>query len=160
MSSPASDAPAAEWRWVDPRYNHTTGIDPELEWALGPGRDVFFPYGHQLTYGPQRRWMPLTIELQGISLEEFAVGTGFLDDGPSRTMWQASVRISPLYATGANGARDMSFFTAMVTEGFFVFLRQNERLNKAVLSVTLGLPLGAESLGPALSTSNAGHSQP
>jgi hypothetical protein len=48
----------------------------------------------------------------------------------------------------------------MVKPGFFEFLRRSESLTKVVAGVTLGLPLGAESLGPDIPLTNAGQSQP
>jgi hypothetical protein len=146
MSTPGADPPAPRWVATEPRFADVPGLDPELEWALGAGQQNFFAGGRQ------DRWMPVAIELQGISLEEFAAGTGFLDDGPSRTMWQASVRISPPYAPGAATQVDTIFFTAMVTPGFFEFFKRNDKLREVVRNVVLGLPLGAESLGPDLPT--------
>jgi hypothetical protein len=151
--STAASPPAEPWVSIEPRFNHTTAIDPEVEWALGAGRGSYFAPGRQ------QRWIPVAIELQGISIKEFAAGTEFLDDGPSRTMWQASLRISPLCLRAESSGGDTVFCAAMVTGGFFEFLRRNERLGKIVLNVALGLPLGTESLGPSLTT-NSGHSQP
>jgi hypothetical protein len=155
MSTPGkSDPPASNWVWSDPTYAQVRGVDPELEWALGAGKDAFF------TAGRQQRWMPVVIELVGISVDEFAAGTGFLEDGPSRTMWQASIRVSPLYEVVEEASGEGTFCTAMVKPGFFEFLRRSESLGKVIVGVTLGLPLGAESLGPDVASPNAGHSQP
>jgi len=152
--SAAAQPPASEWSWSDPRHTALPGVDPDLEWALGAGKDAFFSPERQ------QRWMPVMIELQGISVEEFAAGTGFLEDGPSRTMWQATVRVSPLYQTGEGGATGMAYCTAMVKPGFFEFLRRSEDLAKVVVGVALGLPLGAESFGPAIPAANPEQSQP
>jgi hypothetical protein len=154
MSAAAPPRPSSEWAWSEPRHTQAPGIDPELEWALGAGKDTFFAAGRQ------QRWMPAMIELHGISVEEFAAGTGFLEDGPSRSMWQASVRVSPLYETVEDEAGEITYCTAMVKPGFFEFLRRSESLTKVVAGVTLGLPLGAESLGPDIPLTNAGQSQP
>jgi hypothetical protein len=155
MSTPSkSDRPGSTWTWSDLTYAHVPGVDPELEWALGAGKDAFFAAGRQ------QRWMPVVIEVMGISVDEFAAGTGFLEDGPSRTMWQASVRVSPLYEVAQQASGEGTFCTAMVKPGFFEFLRRSESLSKVIVGVTLGLPLGAESLGPDISSRNAGHSQP
>jgi hypothetical protein len=160
MSALRSDPPKPEWRWSDPSFEHVASVDPEVEWALGPGREVFFPRASIGPYGPQRRWMPVAIELKGISVKDFAQGTAFLDDGPSRAMWQASVRVSPLHSERQDSRTETAFCTAMVTPGFFEFLRRNEKLSKIVIGVTLSLPLGTESLGPSLSTNNSGLGQP
>jgi hypothetical protein len=146
--------PSSDWTWSDPTYSQVPGLDPELEWGLGAGKDALFAPTRQ------QRWMPVMIELQGISVAEFAAGTSVLEDGPSRTMWQASVRVSPLYETAQDEAGEITYCTAMVKPGFFEFLRLNESLTKVVVGVTLGLPLGAESLGPDIPLTNAGSSQP
>lgn len=155
MSTPdRGQPPGSAWTWSEPRYTQVSGVDPELEWALGAGKDAFFASGRQ------QRWMPVVIELLGISIDEFAAGTGFLEDGPSRTMWQASVRVSPLYEAVEENPSEVAYCTAMVKPGFFEFLRRSESLSKVVAGVTLGLPLGAESLGPDIPLANSGHSQP
>lgn len=154
MSTPTrGQPPSPEWTWSEPTYAQVPGLDPELEWALGAGKDAFFSAGRQ------QRWMPVIVELLGISIEEFAAGTGFLEDGPSRTMWQASVRVSPLYEAVEESASEIAYCTAMVKPGFFEFLRRSESLGKVVVGVTLGLPLGAELFGPDIPL-NSGHSQP
>jgi hypothetical protein len=68
--------------------------------------------------------------------------------------------VSPLYETAQDEAGEITYCTAMVKPGFFEFLRLNESLTKVVVGVTLGLPLGAESLGPDIPLTNAGSSQP
>jgi hypothetical protein len=149
MSAPSRE-PSSRWVHSDLRYATTPGVDPELEWALGPGKDTFF------TLERQQRWVPVMIELQDMTVAEFAAGTGFLDDGPSRTMWQANVRVSPLYES-TEDAPGLSYCTAMVKLGFFEFLRRSDSLKKSVVGVSLGLPLGAESLGPTVPVTNSGH---
>ena len=155
MSGPTHDEPPSSgWRRTNPRHATIEGLDPEVEWALDVGRDTFFAAGRQ------QRWMPVMIELRGITVAEFAAGTGFLDDGPSRTMWQASIRVSPLHESIEQGSSDTAFCTAMVKPGFLEFLRSSEGLKKTVVGVSLGLPIGAESLGPAVPVNNSGHTQP
>jgi hypothetical protein len=104
--------------------------------------------------------MPVMVELRGIGVDGFAAGTGFLEDGPSLAMWQASVRVSPLYDAVEENAAEITYCMAMVKPGFFEFLRRSEGLAKVVVGVTLGLPLGAESPAPAIPLANPGHSQP
>jgi hypothetical protein len=154
MSAATPDKPASEWVWSDPRYAPPPGVDPDLEWALGAGKDTFFSPGRQ------QRWTAVMIELQGISVDEFAAGTAFLEDGPSRTMWQATVRVSPLSWADAESADNITYCTAMVKPGFFEFLRHSDSLTKVVVGVTLGLPLGAESFGPDIPPVSSGQSQP
>jgi hypothetical protein len=146
--------PSSRWVWSDPSYVLQPGLDPELEWALGVGKDAFFAPRRQ------QRWTPVMVELQGISVDEFAAGTGFLEDGPSRSMWQASVRVSPLHEATEGSPDERTFCTAMVKPGFFEFLRRSENLGKVVVGITLGLPIGAESLGPTIPLTNPGQKQP
>lgn len=151
MSAPASDRPG--WSHDERTFAQLPGVDPDVEWALGSGRDTFFGFGRQ------QRWVPVLVELQGISVDEFAAGTSFLDDGPSRTMWQASVRVSKLYDAAVSGESRSAFCTAVVTQGFFEFLKFNESLQKVVAGVTLSLPVDLESLAPGPSGAAAGQAQ-
>ena len=49
---------------VDEGLEHK-GVDVYASWALGPGRDGFFPSKKQ------RNWLPVLFELKGISAEKF-----------------------------------------------------------------------------------------
>jgi len=151
MSAPASDSPTPRWVWTERAFVQLPGIDPDLEWALGSGKPTFFGRGRQ------QRWISVLVELQGISVREFAAGTEFLDDGPSRAMWQASVRVLNLYDEHEPGRSDIAFCTAMVSQGFFAFLKRSEGLRKVVIGITLSLPLDNESLAPAFAGPNSGH---
>jgi hypothetical protein len=151
MSTPGSDSRPSPWVVADRTFAQLPGIDPDLEWALGSGRQTFFKGGRQ------RRWISVLVEVQGVNAEEFAAGTGFLDDGPSRTMWQASVRVLDLYDTHQPDSDGITFLTAMVSQGFFEFLKRNDSLQKIVIGLTLSLPLGSESLGPSFANSNSGN---
>ena len=151
MSAGGAGGPQSPWAWAERGFTQLPGIDPDLEWALGSGKQTFFSPGRQ------RRWISALVELQGISVRDFAAGTGFLDDGPSRAMWQASVRVLDLYDEGEPDRSDIAFCTAMVSQGFFEFLRRSESLRKIVIGLTLSLPLGSESLGPGFAGANSGH---
>jgi hypothetical protein len=152
MSDPGSPSPATQWVWADRAFAQLPGIDPDLEWALGSGRPTFFGQGRQ------QRWIPVLVELQGISVDEFAAGTGFLDDGPSRTMWQTSVRVLHLYDDEEPGRSETTFCTAMVSQGFFEFLKLSESIRKFVIGITLSLPLDNNSLAPGFKGTNSGQS--
>lgn len=151
MSTSGSDPRPSPWVEVERTFAQLPGIDPDLEWALGSGRPTFFREGQQ------RRWISVLLEVQGVSAGEFAAGTGFLDDGPSRTMWQASVRVLDLYDEHQPDESGVTFLTALVSQGFFEFLRRSDRLQKIVIGLTLSLPLGVESFGPSLANANSGH---
>lgn len=149
MSAQGSDEPAGPWLSAESTFTSLPGIDPDLEWALGYGTSNF------LVPDRRPRWIPLVFELQGLTAEEFATGDKFIEDGPSRTMWQLSVRVSPLSRDEPADAHGPVFCAAMVTLGFFEFLKRSESLRKFIVGMTLSLPLGPESLGPDFPTANS-----
>lgn len=128
-----------EWSIDEPRYAGIPGIDPGVEWALGPGRRYFFPPGRQ------QDWMPVLVLLDGISAAEFADGSGFIEDS-QLPEWRRSVRVSPLYLTPIPAFEAVPQCTAMVTETLFEMLSENDALQRVVTRVTLGLPLNQSSL--------------
>jgi hypothetical protein len=144
---------AAEWVEAESSYAHIPGMDPYVEWALGAGRPHFFREGRQ------QRWLPIAVRLNGISPRDFADGNIFVEDGQSLALWRASVRVSPLYTEPERGA-DEIFCTAMVSQGFFEFMKRNGRLREFVARVTIGLPLDAESLPPSNAVKETGNGQP
>lgn len=153
--APSDQGDSLRWRQADPVYSQLPNVDPRIEWALGPGRNQFFRPGRQ------DRWMPVLVELQGTTVREFARGERFFDDARSLTWWQESIRTSPLYLDpdDEEEAAEQAHFSAMVRQAFFEFLKRNERLNNAVASITLGLPLDEESLGFPASTNSERNSR-
>lgn len=150
-SGTAQPADAGEWGQAEPSYAHIPGMDPYVEWALGAGRPHFFMPGRQ------RRWIPILVRLNGISPDDFADGQQFVDDGQSLALWRASVRLSPIYR--GRGVHE-PYCTAMVTPGFFEFMKRSDKLRQSVTRVTIGLPLDAESLPAPENSKDAGNGQP
>jgi hypothetical protein len=148
MSVQGSDESIGPWRSADPTFARLPGIDPDLEWAVGSGISNF------VARGARPRWIPVVVELRGLAAAEFAAGS-FIEDGPSRTMWQLSVRVSPLSRDEQANAQGVVFCAAMVTLGFFEFLRRGDKLPEFIVGMTLSLPLGQESLGPDLPPANS-----
>lgn len=128
------------WKRAEPLYANIPAVDANVDWALGPGRAHFFRRGRQ------DRWMPVLVRLAGTTVRDFAEGKGFIEDARSLGLWQESVRVDSLYFGRDDDSAEIGFFTAMVRQGFFEFLRRNSDLRKFVVGVTLGLPLKAESL--------------
>jgi hypothetical protein len=152
-SHPAEPPGGARWIEAESSYVHIPGMDPYVEWAVGAGRAHFFKEGRQ------QRWLPVAIRLNGISPREFADGNQFVEDGQSLALWRASVRVSPLY-TSAERSKGEIFCTAMVSQGFFEFMKRNGRLRDFVARVTVGLPLDRESLPPNNAAKEAGNGSP
>ncbi len=144
---------AAQWVEAESSYAHIPGMDPYVEWALGAGRANFFREGRQ------QRWMPVALRLNGINPRDFADGGKFVEDGQSLALWRASVRVSPLYTEPGRDPAE-TYCTAMVRQGFFEVMKRSGRLREFVARVTIGLPLGAESLPPANASQEAGNGQP
>ena len=121
------------------------GTDIYVEWALGAGRADFF------ASEDQQVWIPLLLELTGISAAEFASGELFAPI--DKKTWQESVRVPGLYLDerGLGYGRDCEtvYLTALVQEVFFLdYLESNARLQKAVSRLKLGAPLDRRSLDP------------
>jgi hypothetical protein len=155
VRSDTSEPPAeSEWVTVDSSYANIPGMDPYVEWALGAGRAHFFLEGRQ------QRWLPVLLQLRGVSPGEFADGHGFIEDGQSLALWRASIRVDSLYAEREQEEDGDTYCTAMVRPGFFEFMRRSARLRESVARVTIGLPLDAESLPPAESNSDSENGQP
>ena len=123
------------------------GTDVYVEWALGAGRADFF------ASEDQQIWIPVLLELTGISAEEFASGEPFAPI--DKRSWQEAVRVPDLYLaerrSGQDHEPDTIYLTAVVQEVFFLdFLESNDRLQKAVSRLKLGSPLDRRSLDPGL----------
>jgi hypothetical protein len=106
-------------------------------WALGPGRAAYF------AQSGEDAWLPVLVELDGVSVAEFASGTSFFSDKERISAWQLSVRVDPLIEKYADFLKQLNFVTALVREEFFDLLDEpeNERLRMAIPFVSLGPPL-------------------
>jgi hypothetical protein len=116
-------------------YAALPGIDPYIDWALGPGRRQHFR--------PERlsNWLYVLIHLTGISARDFASGKGFTD-GTNNARWRTAVHIPLLFIEDSSddGTHDV-ICPAQVRQDFFVLLHQTERARGAVVHVSLSLPL-------------------
>jgi hypothetical protein len=122
------------WKKVERRFGRVAGVDPYVEWALGPGRTHYF------LPDPQSHWIPILLQLQGITPSQFAEGQGLNVDN-----WHTMVLVADSFldAPELDG-----FCTALVTESFFRELKTNRAVSKRVAQIRLSLPLDKESLPP------------
>jgi hypothetical protein len=128
----------AGWREAESRNTNYPGADPYLEWATGAGRTSYFLPGRQ------DNWLPVLVLLRGITAKEFASGENLPVDFD---FWKISVRVPDFYVSAPEVPGEQeTYCTALVTEHFFELLNDNETLRNFVPQITLGLPLGAESL--------------
>jgi hypothetical protein len=120
-------------------YARIPGIDPYIDWVLGPGKPYYFRPGRQ------DDWLYVLIRLTKISARDFAQGEGFTT-GADNARWRTAVHIPLLFIEDStdDGTRDLTC-PALVREDFFVMLRASARIRQNVVGVSLSLPL-AQSL--------------
>ena len=114
----------AEMVEANPATPTSPGWIPMSNGRVGAGRAHFFREGRQ------QRWLPVApARLKGISPRDFA------DGGQCSSMTvRASpcgahrVRVSPLYTSPRRSEVARTFCTAMVSQGFFEFMKRNGRL--------------------------------
>jgi hypothetical protein len=126
---------------ADP-LNSSGGIDPYVFWVLEPGRRYFFLPGRH-----KKEWLPLLLRLRpNVTARSFATGEHLREE--SREAWQRAIKVPDLFTRSEIGANEGPYITALMAadreqfEGFD--LRQ--ALEDSVESITLSLPLDAESL--------------
>jgi hypothetical protein len=132
------------WETISPderKFKHT-GIEPDIEWNLGPGSVDFYPYGEA------QNWIPVLLWLDGISPRDFADGKALFDQGDAISLWRTSVRVPRLY-TETPQFEGFQFITALVTKQFFELLDKESAnaLGQVVRQVTISPPLTQESIG-------------
>jgi hypothetical protein len=117
------------WTQVQPHPEAFAALDPYLEWAMETNFAYYFAAGGAVQ-------LPVIIELQGITAEQFAVGKWRASAG-----WQNWLWIPPIYAHPPAGLARSRFCTANVTLQFFKELSdRNSGLSTAVKRVALSLP--------------------
>lgn len=126
---------APEWTTESPLYPGLPDLDPYAEWTLGPGRQFFFAAS-----GPPP-WLPVLLQLEGVTPREFAEGKDFVDD-PDK--WRSMVSVPQL----ARDRNELRFCPALVKETFFNELATNTKLRKLVLDVQVSEPLHPASVPP------------
>jgi hypothetical protein len=147
---------AADWTKDESRNKNYPGADPYLEWATGAGRTSYFRPGRQ------QKWLPVLVRLSGITAKEFAEGSQL--PLPDRGSWTSSVKVPDFYTSAPPipGQKE-SYCTALVTENFFKLLNDVKELKGAITQITIGLPIGLESLSPAMqeaASKTSGDKQP
>jgi len=118
-------------------------VDPYFEWALGSGKDTYFPPDQQV-------WVPVLLRLQGITVAEFAEGKVFFgSESPERvTLYQQRVKVLDVYLEPPD--ENENYIVTMAAYGYFTeLLRTNETFASKIAELELGLPLDQQSLGPA-----------
>lgn len=121
----------------DPEANYAAmpGIDPYIDWVLGPGRPYYFRPGRQSD------WLYVLIRLTKISARDFASGEGFTD-GTNNNRWRTAIHVPLLFIEDPDddGSRDQTV-PALVREDFFALLKSLKRVRQSVLRVSLSLPM-------------------
>ena len=75
-----------------PEEGGLMGIDPYIDWVLGPGRRHYFRPGRQ-----QERFAVL-VHLTKTSARDFARGMGFMDVGEPQSRWQSAIKVLRSFA--------------------------------------------------------------
>jgi hypothetical protein len=116
-------------------YASMPGIDPYIDWVLGPGRRYHFRPGRQ------QDWLYVLLRLTGIAARDFARGQGFTN-GTNNARWRTALHIPLLYIEDSrdDGARDITC-PALVREDFFVLLKSDARMRRNLVGVSLSRPL-------------------
>ncbi|HJS30961.1 MAG TPA: hypothetical protein VJ924_03130, partial [Alphaproteobacteria bacterium] len=129
-------------------------------WALGNGRTAYF----MLSGEP--RYLPVLIELSGVTIAEFVSGEKLFGDDTLIQSWRKAVSVAPLFADAYGPLKDLGFVVALVTEEFFKLRDDsaNSSLRRAIASVVLGSPLPERHLANLMDskpdTNSAAGSQP
>ncbi len=122
------------------------GSDLYTTWALGPGREDFFPSPDQ------QIWIPVLLHLTNISSVAFAngrteenaddEGNELLVPGVEPEVWRSIVQVSRLFIRKNQGKPETLFLTALVQAEFFLWLENeaNSNLRDAVKASVLGTP--------------------
>src|SRR5262249_34762693 len=108
------------WSTSEPTYSRWAGVDPAIDWVLGPGRRYFF------VPGDQRQWFPVLLQLNKISARDLATGTNIFDSQAERDAWAATLRVPRFYIDPPKGLDKVKYCTAMVTEKFLQLVVSNE----------------------------------
>lgn len=124
-----------------PGYANMTGVDPYIDWVLGPGQTYHLRPGR-----PQDR-LAVLVRVSGISARDFADGKGFADAGTQNARWKASVHVPLLYIEDSHDdGKGERTLPALITTDFLEILQSPSRLRTFVVRVTLSQPLDSASL--------------
>ena len=121
---------------VEPRALPTGAwIDPYLAWAKVTG----FKY----IGGVDGEWIPVLLELQGTTAQQFAETV--------RPM--ADIRVPSIFATPPRGIEQATFCSALVTRQWLENIESNELFRTQIKRFELGVPVSAPFLTPQLGAS-------
>ena len=116
------------------------GVDPFVDWALGPGRKYFFLPGRSA------EWVPVRRKVERYKGERFCDGDTVPDEKfniPNKSIVSAkSVQISMLETQGPGAAELNSYCAPTVAETFFHLLKQQASLRELVARRDLGSAAG------------------
>src|SRR5262245_39649115 len=99
---------------VRPGFNGFGDIDPYIDWAFG-AREVIFRF-----HNSKKRY-PLLVQLRkDLGPKSFADGSFFRQTAAPKC-WSRNVRVSPIQLEENAFTNALSYFTALVTEDFFVY---------------------------------------
>ena len=118
------------------------GLNPYVEWAWGPGRPYYFVPGLQ-PEGKER--MPLLLQLQGITAQDFVDGRGFIDSESDRREWRESFHVLFGDLMPDAEAADTSWVFGMVSQDVSDTI-VSDKVSPFVQSLVLGRPVDARSL--------------
>jgi hypothetical protein len=125
------------WTYVRLLYPGIPQLDPYVEWALGPGRNIYFPDSDR------PGWIPVVLRLAGIKPREFAEGGDFIDPS-DKPNWRRMVMVAPLFLE----RNEEGYGPALVTEPFFKVLETNGKLRELVPELRLSASLPDDSFPP------------
>jgi hypothetical protein len=124
-----------------PGYANTIGVDPYIDWVLGPGQT------YHLRPGRQQDRLAVLVRVSGISARDFSEGKGFADAGTQNARWKASIHVPLLYIEDSDDdGKGERTLPALITPDFLEMLQSQARLRKVVVRVTLSQPLDSASL--------------
>jgi hypothetical protein len=118
------------WNQVQPHPEALAALDPYLEWAM---QTNFAYYAYR--DGGRVDWVPVILELQGITAQQFAAGEWRPPSNSQSWLW-----IPPVYGRPPAGLARSKFCTASVRLEFFRQLAERgSPLSKVVRRVALSL---------------------
>lgn len=127
-----------------PGYASMTGVDPYIDWVLGPGQT------YHLRPGRQQDKLAVLVRVSGISARDFADGKGFADAATQNARWKTSVHVPLLYIEDSqDDGKGERTLPALITPDFLEMLKSPSRLRRFIVRVTLSQPLDSASLRDA-----------
>jgi hypothetical protein len=138
----------SQWSTNTPEvfYSGIPGVDPAIDWALGPGRSYFFAPGEK----EKDPWLPVTLHLGSISAGDLASGARFVRTRTESTAWENGIQIPSFCVVPPKGLEELKFCTAWVKMSFLGTLCG--LVPQFIRRIELCLPLRATSYGKVASS--------